>query len=71
VKEQRANITLTQGTLKGNWEQAIRTISTLVNAAYRQWSERNKKFVCIGDGYVEKSSELNLFLKVIILVLFT
>jgi hypothetical protein len=28
VKEQRVNITLTQDAFKGNWEWAIRTIST-------------------------------------------
>jgi hypothetical protein len=50
VKEQLANITQTQDTFKGNWERAIRTIATqYFAAAYRRWSERNKKLSCIGN----------------------
>jgi hypothetical protein len=56
VKEQLAKITQAQNNLKCNWERAIRTITKEeFAAAFRRWSERNKKCVCIGDYYVEKS----------------
>jgi hypothetical protein len=45
-------------------------ITEEVTAAYRQWSERNKKFICIGSNQIEKSSEVNFFLNFTILVFF-
>jgi hypothetical protein len=53
---QLATIILTQNTFKGILERAIRTTATReFAAAYRRWLEQNKKFVHIGDGYVDKS----------------
>jgi predicted Zn-dependent peptidase len=56
VKRQLASKTLTQETLKKEWEEAVRTLSAADFAtAFRQWYKPRKKCLRIAGGYVEKN----------------
>jgi hypothetical protein len=64
VKEHLADTYLTQNPFQIIWERVTVTfITEEVTATYRRWSERNKKFICIGSDQIEKSSEVNFFYK--------
>ena len=65
VKEDLANLSLNQESLKNAWEGVTRSITAEVFAtAFVRWYERCKKCVRISSGYVEKSLKINVLLSV-------
>jgi uncharacterized protein YukE len=55
VKRELADKTLTQETLKKEWEGAVRTLLVADFAsAFRRWYDHCEKCVNIAGGYVEK-----------------
>jgi histone-lysine N-methyltransferase SETMAR len=56
VKRELAGKTLTQDTLKKEWEGAVRTILAADFATvFRRWYKRCEKCVNIAGGYIKKS----------------
>jgi histone-lysine N-methyltransferase SETMAR len=56
VKRELTSKTLTQETLKKEWERAVRTLSAADFAtAFRQWYDRWQKVLNIAGRYVKKS----------------
>jgi hypothetical protein len=56
VKRELAGKTLTQETLKKEWERVVRTLSAEnLATAFRRWYEHCEKRINIAGGYVKKS----------------